>query len=290
MTDPLFALRQPETPVDPDPTFAARLRARLERALSLPRGVQMTTTVTETRRYSLSPYLAVRNARQALDWYVDVFGARLRGEPYVGTDGRIGHAEIMLGGNLVMLADEHPEIEFAGPETRGGTTVTLHLEVPDVDETLRRAVGAGAVLEREPRDEQYGRTGVIRDPYGHRWMIQTPQAAEPETRPGDIQYVTLRVRDDERARAFFGAVLGLRFRPGRVPRGWQVEGTRPMSGMAGGADEPGAVLMYAVADIDAAVRTVRELGGEATDPQAQPYGRIADCVDDQGFIFGLWQA
>jgi len=258
------------------------------------------------RRYALVPYLAVRDARQALDWYVDALGGRLRGEPVTMPDGRIGHAEIALGENVLMLADEHPEIDFAGPESRGGTTVTLHLEVPDVDQTVRRAVEAGAVLQRPPAEEPYGRTGVIKDPFGHRWMIQTPRPAagpaeagapEPaqagrtaaEPRPGDLGYVTLRVRDDERAKAFFGAVLGWRFRPGRVPHGWQIEGTSPMSGMAGGADQPGAMLVYAVADIDAAVRTVRELGGQATDPQPQPYGRTSDCADDQGLQFSLWQ-
>jgi uncharacterized glyoxalase superfamily protein PhnB len=316
MTDPLDALRQPESPVDPDPTFAAQLRARLERALRLPRGVQSMTATADpaaasatalSRQYALVPYLAVRDARRALDWYVEVFDGRLRGEPITMPDGRIGHAEIAIGGSVLMLADEHPEIDFQGPQTRGGTTVSLHVEVPDVDATVRRAVDAGAELTRPPADEPYGRTGAINDPFGHRWMVQTPPAepaepTEPErsapverepvearTRPGDLGYVTLRTRDDERAKAFFGAVLGWHFQPGRVPRGWQIEGTAPMSGLWGGADEPGAMLTYAVADIDAAVQAIRELGGQASDPQQQPYGRMSDCVDDQGFAFSVWQ-
>jgi uncharacterized glyoxalase superfamily protein PhnB len=247
---------------------------------------------------------AVRDARRALDWYVEVFDGRLRGEPTVGPDGRIGHAEVAIGDNVLMLADEHPEIDVHSPESRGGPTASLLLQVPDVDATVRRAVAAGAALRRAPQDEPYGRTGVISDPFGHRWMVQTPPAAAEPAEPaepagartagaapksGDLGYVTLQFPDDEKAKAFFGAVLGWRFQPGRVPRGWQIEGTAPVSGLWGGADEAGAMLMYAVDDIDAAVRTIRELGGQAQNPQEHPYGQMSDCVDDQGFRFSVWQ-
>jgi hypothetical protein len=141
MTDPLDALRQPETPVDPDPVFALRLRARLERALALPRGVQtMTTTskptsVPETgtsRRYALTPYLAVRDARRALDWYVDVFGARRRGEVHVNADGTIGHAEIHVGdtgARVVDLGSTNGTFvdgeRVTSGELRDGSTITV---------------------------------------------------------------------------------------------------------------------------------------------------------------------
>ena len=198
MTDPLSALRQPDTPVDPDPAFATRLRARLERALSLPRGVQTMTTTTEptgqhptaqhpiaqqptyVARRTLTPYIAVREGRRALDWYIDVFGARMRADPILVQDGRIGHSEIVIGDSVLMLSEEFPESDILSPQSRGGSTSTLVLVVRDVDHTVERAVAAGARLERPPRDEPYGRTGVIHDPFGHRWIVQTlPAAAEP---------------------------------------------------------------------------------------------------------------
>jgi uncharacterized glyoxalase superfamily protein PhnB len=124
--------------------------------------------------HTLTPYLAVRDARAAIDWYVEVLGAAPSDAPIVMPDGRIGHAELTIAGSRLMLSDEHGEIDVLGPQSRGGTTVTLHLEIPDVDGTVQRAVERGATLEREPVDEPYGRTGVIRDPFGHRWMLQQP--------------------------------------------------------------------------------------------------------------------
>ena len=100
MRDPLEALRRPVEPRSPDPTFARTLRARLERALTLPRGVAVSVTagtpaetVTPLDR-SVTPYLAVTDARAALDWYVEALGAQVLGEPIVMPDGRVGHAEL----------------------------------------------------------------------------------------------------------------------------------------------------------------------------------------------------
>lgn len=123
---------------------------------------------------SITPYLIVRNAAEALEWYAKAFGATetLRlAEP--GT-GRIGHAEIAIDGARVMLADEFPEMEVVGPVTRGGTTVTLALVVDDVDSLTERAARAGATVLREPADEFYGdRCARLRDPFGHIWSIST---------------------------------------------------------------------------------------------------------------------
>lgn len=119
----------------------------------------------------LFAYLHIRNAADAIRFYSEAFGAeeKLRlAEP----SGRIGHAELEIGGTTLMLADEFPEHGILGPEAHGGTTVTLHLHVDNADEVIRRAVEAGAELEREPKDEFYGeRSGVVRDPFGHRWNI-----------------------------------------------------------------------------------------------------------------------
>ena len=95
--------------------------------------------------------------------------------------------------------------------------------------------------------------------------------------------------DGARARDFYEAVLGWTAVPGRVPDGWQVEGTTPMVGIGGGSAEPGAVPMYAVDDIEVAVAAVRTAGGEAGEIERQSYGLSALCRDDQGLPFCLGQ-
>ena len=90
---------------------------------------------------------------------------------------------------------------------------------------------------RQPADEPYGRVATLIDPFGHRWMLNQPPRSATRVAHGDIGYVTLAVPDDERAKAFYGAVLGWQFSPGNVPRGWQVEGRTPMLGVGGGGDD-----------------------------------------------------
>jgi PhnB protein len=123
--------------------------------------------------HSVTAYLSIRDAGKALDFYKRAFGARelLRMQ---GPDGKIGHAEIKLGDSRVMLADEFPNMGFMGPQSRGGTTVMLHLYVRDVDATVAQATAAGATVKRPIKDEFYGdRTGTIEDPFGHVWYIAT---------------------------------------------------------------------------------------------------------------------
>ena len=119
----------------------------------------------------LFAYLHVRDAARAIEFYTKAFGASEKfrlAEP----GGRIGHAELDFGGTTLMLADEFPECGIQGPQAIGGTTVTIHIHVDDADETIQRAVKAGAGIEREARDEFYGeRSGCVRDPFGHRWNI-----------------------------------------------------------------------------------------------------------------------
>ena len=234
---------------------------------------------------ALTPYLVVPDARAALAFYAEAFGAVPRGEPYVQDDGRIGHAEVEVAGALVMLADEFPELGLLGPLARGGVSATLHLEVPDVDATVARAVDAGAELERPAADAAYGRTAVVRDPAGHRWMLQTP-APRPVS---DVAYVTVVVPDAEVARAFYGAVLGWEFAPGSVEDGWSVEGTSPSVGLWGGQSAAQVQLCYRVRDLDRALAAVRGGGGEAQEPEVKPYGRLAECSDPSGLRFQLWE-
>lgn len=295
MTDPFAALRAPVVPIAPDPTFAANLRTRLERTLLESPGDPMTTTspTPPATRPALTAYLAVDDARNALDWYAEVFAAERAGEPIVMPDGRIGHAELVIGGSPLFLADEHPGLGLLGPKARGGVTGSIVVEVPDVDATVDRAVAAGAELTRPVADQSYGRNGVIVDPFGHRWMVSTSQA-EPARdaapgRHGDIGYASLHVPDAQPAKDFYGAVLGWRFTPGSVEDSWQVDGPAPGIGLAGGADRPEVQLCYRVDDVDAAVARVQSQGGSAQPPAQAPYGRMAYCVDNQGVNFQLWQ-
>ena len=290
---PFRALAGSIGPVAPDPEFTARLRARLQRELLRARPTQPAPAPTGGPAMSqLTPYLVVRDARAALSWYTDALGARVVGDPYVMDDDRIGHAELSVGGATLYLADEHPELGLAAPEA-GRVAVSLHLTVDDVDAAVTRAADAGATVERVPTDAEYGRTGVVVDPHGHRWMLQSAPAAPAEPRPplrrGDAVYLTLNVPDGRRAVEFYGAVLGWTAVPGRVPDGWQVEGPTPMVGIGGGASEPGTVPMYVVDDIGAAVAAVESGGGEAGEIERQPYGLGALCRDDQGLPFWLGQ-
>ena len=118
------------------------------------------------------PYLVVRGATKALDFYKRAFGAKERMRLPMGD--RIGHAEIEIGDCVVMLADEFPEMGANSPETIGGTPVGLCLYVEDVDAVFKRAIAAGGKEEKPLKDQFYGdRSGTLIDPFGHKWTIAT---------------------------------------------------------------------------------------------------------------------
>jgi PhnB protein len=120
----------------------------------------------------LIPSLSVRDAAEALTFYGRAFGFRVTMRLDM-KDGRVGHAELELAGARFYLADEFPELDIVGPAARGGTTVSLVLHVEDVHATVKAATEAGALLEGEVKDEFYGaRAARLRDPFGHRWMLQ----------------------------------------------------------------------------------------------------------------------
>lgn len=129
----------------------------------------------------LTPYLTVHDAAAAIDFYKNAFGA-VEGFRLTEPDGRIGHAELKLANVVLMLAAEYPEFGLTGPLTLGGSPVTLHLSVDNVDMVAQRAVDAGAKMIREPKDEFYGeRSCRIEDPFGHRWgLSQTIEVLTPE--------------------------------------------------------------------------------------------------------------
>jgi PhnB protein len=123
--------------------------------------------------HSVMPYLAVDDAATALDFYQRAFGARERMRLAM-PNGKVGHAEIEIGGSCIMLSDEWPDMGFRGPKAVGGTPVTLHLYVEDVDATVRQAVAAGAKEVRPVKDQFYGdRRRTIEDPFGHVWHVAT---------------------------------------------------------------------------------------------------------------------
>jgi PhnB protein len=119
------------------------------------------------------PYLSVQGASDAIAFYKKAFAAKeVMRMP--GPGGTIGHAEIEIGGSRIMLADEFPEMNFRSPRSVGGTPVTIHLYVQDVDKVAKKAVAAGAKLLRPVADQFYGdRSGSLEDPFGHVWHIAT---------------------------------------------------------------------------------------------------------------------
>ena len=119
----------------------------------------------------LSPYLCVDGAARAIEFYCDVLGASVRMR-MDGPDGSIGHAELELGNSVIMLADEYPDIGFLSPARIGGTAVTLHTYVEDVDAVFAKALAAGAKELRPVENQFYGdRSGQFEDPFGHRWSV-----------------------------------------------------------------------------------------------------------------------
>jgi PhnB protein len=135
----------------------------------------MTTTVKPIPEgyHTATPYLIVRNAARAIEFYKKAFGATelmRMAEP----SGRIGHAEIRIGDSPIMLADEVPEMGFRSPESFGGSPVSILLYVEEVDAVFNQAVAAGAKVQRPVADQFYGdRTGGVTDPFGHTWYIAT---------------------------------------------------------------------------------------------------------------------
>jgi PhnB protein len=123
---------------------------------------------------SLSPYICVTDAAGAIEFYKQAFGAEEKFRLIDPSDGRIGHAEIVIGGNVMMLSDEYPDFGALGPESLGGSPVKFHIYVPDVDATFAAALALGATELRPITAQFYGdRSGMVVDPFGHSWSIAT---------------------------------------------------------------------------------------------------------------------
>jgi predicted enzyme related to lactoylglutathione lyase len=303
--DPFTVLHGDELPVQPDPVFAARLRSRLESVLSLPnrlQGVVMSGTDTAIAelnaptaepavapappRPAALPYLAVANAREAIGWYIDTFGAALIGDTYEMDDGRIGHAELQIGDGVLYLADEYPELGLKAPAPQA-TSVSLMLHVANTDATLERARERGAQVQREPYENYGARNATIIDPFGHRWMLSGPvTGAATPIQHGDVGYISVWTPDADRAAAFYGHVLGWTY----DPQTRQVTNTRQHIGIFGVPGERRLFCCYAVADLQGARQAILDGGGQVDEPEQFDYGTVLDATDPQGTRFAVFQA
>ena len=296
-SDPLSVLHTDDPPVQPDPAFAARLRRQLESALSLPEeGVVMSGTTTAIAeltepvtptapRPAALPYLSVVNARAAIAWYADAFGAVVVGDPIVMDDGRIGHAEIAIDDGVLYLADEYPELGLKAPAP-SAVSVSLMLHVADTDAALQRAREHGATVEREIYENYGTRNATIVDPFGHRWMLSGPSAVPSAgIRHGDIGYVSVWTPDADRAAAFYGHVLGWTY----DPASHRVTNTDLPTGIFA-TDQPATLFCcYAVADVQAARIAIAEAGGVPGETRDTDYGVLLDATDPQGAAFAVHQ-
>jgi len=284
MPDPFEQLRSVAGPADPDPAFAARLRARLERALSLPKGVTVSNVTNAT---APSPHPDVEPLRAGDLGYVSLWVPDERG------------ARAFYGAVLGWAFDERGQVAGVAPHhgLRGGVadpTLLICITTDDVARAAARvqAAGghAGAASERD-----YGIVADCTDDQGMPfalWQPTSPPAPRPGAqgwRQGDVTYVTLEVIDSARFRRFFTSVAGWEFTAGRVEDGWEARDVAPMCGLQGGYARTTVVPMYVVDNVDAAVERVRTAGGTATPPERQPYGVSSNCSDDQGTRFYLIQ-
>ena len=123
--------------------------------------------------HTITPHLVCQGAAEAIEFYKKAFGAaeltRL-----AGPDGKLMHAMLRIGDSPLMLVDEFPEMHVRGPQSLGGSAVTIHLSVPDADAAFKRAVDAGASARMPVTDMFWGaRYGLVQDPFGHLWSIST---------------------------------------------------------------------------------------------------------------------
>lgn len=298
--DPLTVLHGDEPSAAPDPAFAARLRARLESALTLPanaEGVVMSGTDTviaelnstagtaaaPAPRPAAIPYLAVDGAQAAIAWYVDALGATVIGDPILMGDGRIGHAELGIGDGVLYLADEFPEMGLKAPAPQSNS-VSLMLPVADTDAALQRARDLGATVLREPQENYGSRGATILDPFGHRWMLSGPLTGAPlQIQHGDVGYVSINTPDAARAQAFYAAVLGWSY------DGHHVAGARLSIGIDETTGPSTLFCCYAVDDLDAARAAILAGGGTVGEPRQREFGTVLDAVDPAGVVFAVYR-
>ncbi len=133
----------------------------------------MTVKAIPEGYHTLTPSITVRGAERAVEFYKKAFGAVERGV-MKGPDGKVMHAELLIGDSILMLADEFPQFGSLSPQTIGGSGTGLHIYVEDVDAAFDRAIAAGGIVEMPLADMFWGdRYGKLIDPFGHKWSIAT---------------------------------------------------------------------------------------------------------------------
>ncbi|HUQ64111.1 MAG TPA: VOC family protein [Acidimicrobiales bacterium] len=283
MSDPFEALHSPIVPTDPDPAFAADLRARVSEAFD--------------KREAITPPASPRTATGPRHgdigyvslWVPDVeragaFFSTVLGWQYTPIGARQGR----------QVEGSAPPHGIWGEQER--STLFLCFTVEDVDETLERVRDAGGQAGA-PQDAPHGRAADCLDDQGTPFALVSSggsgaggqRGPANGERHGDLAYITMEVVDSVRARAFYGSVLDWRFGPGSVTDGWGVDDVVPMVGIVGQQPTATVVPMYRVDDVDAAAARVRAAGGSGDDPARQPYGVTTACLDDQGTRFWLGQ-
>lgn len=236
-------------------------------------------------RAAALPYLAVADARAAIAWYVDTFGASLIGDMYEMDDGSIGHAELQIGGGVLYLADEYPELGLKAPAPQAAS-VSLMLLVPDTDAVLERARERGAQVQREPYENYGNRNATIVDPFGHRWMLSGPvTGAATPIQHGDVGYLSVWTPDAERAAAFYGRVLGWTY----DPQTRQVTNTTQHIGIYSVSGPPTLFCSYAVADLAGASQAILDGGGTVDELEQFDFGTLRGATDSQGTSFGVFE-
>lgn len=258
-----------------------------------------------------TPYLTVHDGAGAIEFYQTVFGATEIAR-YTEGGGRVGHAELSFSGYLLNLAEEYPEYGMRSPRTVGSVVGGISLRVDDADAVVAAAARAGAKVLEAVKDEFHGdRVGRIEDPFGHVWSIHTQKVRVPledlkqgwtEMSPGgvatsaapveEVGYYTFAVPDVERGRKFYTGVFGWEF--GATTRNGptssaHVENVRLPLGIVDDAKGTSPHLYYRVDDIQAALERVRAHGGTADAVIESKSGQAAECRDDQGVPFSLWE-
>lgn len=139
----------------------------------------MTPKSSQNIKTTVTPYLAIKGAAAAIEFYKNAFGAR-EVVRLPDTNGKISHAEIHIGSARILISDEYPEIDVLSPKSIGGSPVLIILDVEDVDAVFSQALAAGATMVRPLQDgfDSTLRTGKLNDPFGHRWMITTSKDPE----------------------------------------------------------------------------------------------------------------
>jgi PhnB protein len=251
----------------------------------------MTTQESTIPETAVTPYLVIRGAADAIDFYKRAFGAVE--DTRMDDDGKIGHAEIRIGGSRIMLADEYPNLGIVGPRALGGSPVRLQARVPNVDAVVGRAAAAGAKVLQPPTDQPYGeRNAKLEDPFGHVWIFSTPTGkAAVRPIPEGYRSVTpyLIVREASKLIEFLQKAFLARERfRSPLPDGTiqhaevMIGDSVVMLADAGGPWKPmQANINLYVEDCDGTYRRAMEAGGKSLrEPATQFYGDRSAGVED----------